>query len=129
MSDTETGTAFDSFIDALADDEGFYLECVNNHASLPPREVCPDCGESDFNRQSLPRRGEIASYTTIRAPSPQFDADAPYVLVIASIGPINLTGRLENAEPDADTVEIGQPISVGVREENNGERLVVFERE
>ena len=121
----EDATAFDEFVDALADGEGFYLECTDGHASLPPRTCCPDCGDSELERRPLPERGELASRTTIRAPAPQFEAEAPYVLGIASIGPIRLTGRLEGVDPDGDDVDIGAPVAVGVRETTDG-RLVVF---
>lgn len=127
MSDADTRTAFDAFVNALADGNGFYFECVNGHAFLPPRRVCPDCGESAFERRSLPGRGELESYTTIRVPAPQFEADAPYVLAVASIGPISLTGRLESVDPDGDEIEIGLPVSVNVRENDDGDPLVVFE--
>lgn len=122
---SETPTAFDSFVDALADGEGYFLECSNGHASLPPRNVCPDCGDASLERRSLPERGEVESHTTIRVPAPQFEADAPYVLAIASFGPVRLTGRLENADPDGNGVEVGLPVSAAVRESDD-ERLVVF---
>ncbi|MFC6719802.1 Zn-ribbon domain-containing OB-fold protein [Natrialbaceae archaeon GCM10025810] len=123
MSDVHT--AFDSFVDALADGDGYYLECSNGHACLPPRNLCPDCGDSVLKRRSLPERGEIASHTTIRVPGPEFEADAPYVLAVVSLGSISLTGRVENVDPDGDEVAVGLPVSVAVRETDD-DRLIVF---
>ncbi|ADB62642.1 protein of unknown function DUF35 (plasmid) [Haloterrigena turkmenica DSM 5511] len=122
---SEPRTAFDSFVDALAAGEGYFLECSNGHASLPPRHVCPDCGDASLERRSLPERGEVESHTIIRVPAPQFEADAPYPLAIASFGPVRLTGRLENVDPDGGDVEVGLPVAVDVRETDD-HRFVVF---
>ena len=122
---SETGTAFDAFIDALADGDGYYLACSNGHASLPPRTVCPDCGDAPLERQSLPDRGEVESHTTIRVPAPQFEADAPYVLAIASFGPVRLTGRLEGVDPDGSDIDVGLPVTATVRESDD-ERVILL---
>jgi len=129
MSESEAvrNEGFDDVLDAVAEGEGYYLECSNGHGSLPPRRVCPDCGDVDLSEQPLPESGEIDTYTVTHVATPNFTEDAPYVVVIADFGPVRLTGQLRDVDPDA--VETGQVVGVDVDEtETTGERLLVFER-
>ena len=125
-SEDSVGDAgFDEFLDALADGEGYYVECANGHGSLPPRRVCPECGSADLNEVSLPESGEVATYTKVHVPAPSFADDAPYVTAVVDFGPVRLTGHVLAAVED---VEIGLAVEPGVGEtETRGERLVVFE--
>lgn len=116
---------FDEFLDALADGEGYYVECANGHGSLPPRRVCPECGSDDLAEVSLPASGEVATYTRVHVPAPSFADDAPYVTAVVDFGPVRLTGQVL---ADVEDVEIGLEVEPGVGEtETRGERLVVFE--
>ncbi|WP_265112080.1 Zn-ribbon domain-containing OB-fold protein [Halosolutus halophilus] len=126
MSDESVETAFDTFLNALADGKGYYLKCMNGHASLPPRYGCPDCGATDLERQPLPDVGEIVAMTTIRVPAPAFAEAAPYVLAVAKFGPVRLTGRLLNIDPDDDTVESGALVSATASSVGD-ESFVAFE--
>jgi len=127
VSDTESvgDAGFDEFVDALADGDGYYVECANGHGSLPPRRVCPDCGSTDLADAPLPETGEVATYTKVHVPAPSFADDAPYVTAVVDFGPVRLTGHVLAPVED---VEIGQEVSVAVGEtETQADPLLVFE--
>ena len=129
MSENESvrDAGFDDLLDAIEEGEGYYLECSNGHGSLPPRRVCPDCGDGDLSEEPLPDAGEIDTFTTTHVATPNFSEDAPYVLAIADFGPVRLTGQLRGVDPS--DVETGQVVGVDVDETaTTGERLLVFER-
>ncbi|MCD2202180.1 Zn-ribbon domain-containing OB-fold protein [Halobacterium sp. KA-6] len=116
---------FDEFLDALAEGDGYYVECANGHGSLPPRRVCPECGSADLDEVLLPESGAVATYTKVHVPAPSFAEDAPYVTAVADFGPVRLTGQVL---ADVADVEIGLDVEPGIGEtETGGERLVVFE--
>ena len=116
---------FDEFLDALAEGDGYYVECANGHGSLPPRRVCPECGSADLDETPLPESGEVATYTKVHVPAPSFAEDAPYVTAVVDFGPVRLTGQVL---ADVEDIEIGLAVEPGVGEtETWGERLVVFE--
>lgn len=126
MSETARDGEFDDLLDAIADGEGYSLECPEGHGSLPPRRVCPECGARDLTETPLPAVGEIRTHTTISVPTPQFSEDAPYVTAIADFDGVGLTGVVRGIDPDE--VEIGLTVGVTVGErETTGDRLVVFE--
>ncbi|MFC4551254.1 MULTISPECIES: Zn-ribbon domain-containing OB-fold protein [Halorussus] len=116
---------FDDFLDAVADGEGFYVECENGHGSLPPRRVCPHCGTTDLKEVPLPESGEVETHTTIHVASPEFADDVPYVTAVVDFGPVRLTGQLQDVDPDA--VETGASVAPDVGStETTGERILVF---
>ncbi|MBZ6497004.1 Zn-ribbon domain-containing OB-fold protein [Natrinema longum] len=124
MSDASDGE-YDVFLDALADGRGYYYTCSNGHGTVPPRRVCPHCGDRDLERIPLPETGEIRTYSTVNVPTPAFDDDAPYVTAIASFGPIRLTGIVRGTDPT--DVEIGTPVAATVEpRETTDERTVTF---
>ena len=116
---------FDHFLDAVADGEGFYVECENGHGSLPPRRVCPHCGTADLEEVPLPESGEVETHTTIHVASPEFADDVPYVTAVVDFGPVRLTGQLRDVDPDA--VETGAAVAPDVGStETTGERILIF---
>ncbi|WP_336034452.1 Zn-ribbon domain-containing OB-fold protein [Halobacterium yunchengense] len=116
---------FDELLDALADGDGYYLECANGHGSLPPRRVCPDCGSADLSEARLPATGEVVTFTRVHVPAPSFVEDAPYVTAVVDFGPVRLTGQVL---ADPGDVDVGTTVDVAVGEtETAGERVVVFE--
>jgi uncharacterized protein len=116
---------FDEFLDKLRDGQGYYYRCPNNHGLLPPRRVCPHCGDRDLQRKPLPEDGTIVTHTTIFVPTSQFDGDAPYVTAIAEFGPIRLTGVIQNV--DRSEIDIGQSVAISVDpDEMGGERKIAF---
>lgn len=126
MSEPARDGGYDDWLDAVADDDGYYIECSNGHGSLPPRRVCPHCGDRDISEEPLPDSGEIATYTVITVPTPTFEDDAPFVTAIVDFGPVSVTGQVRGKDPaDVDT---GDVVGVDVDETvTQGDRLVVFE--
>lgn len=117
---------FDDLLDALADGEGYYLACPAGHGSLPPRRVCPVCGDADLTREALPETGTVETFTVVRVAAPPFADDVPYVTAIVDLGPVRLTGVLRDVEPDA--VAVGDEVTPTIAAaETTGDRLVAFE--
>lgn len=116
----------DEWLDALAAGEGYFLRCPEGHASLPPRRVCPHCGDGDLAETPLPESGTVETYTVTHVASPGFADDVPYVTAIARFGRARLTGQLRGV--DHDDVEVGTTVGAGVGErETTGERVIVLE--
>ena len=46
-------------LDAIADGEGYYIECENGYGSLPPHHVCPECGSQELTQERLLDSSEI----------------------------------------------------------------------
>lgn len=126
MSDGEPYTAgFDDFLDAVEEGEPYYLESPSGNGWLPPRQCDPETGEADLTEEPLPDTGEILTHTTTYVSGPDFADDAPYVVAIASFGPVRITGQMRDVDPE--NVEIGQTVEIGVeRSETQNDRLVVF---
>jgi uncharacterized OB-fold protein len=124
MSD-HADEGFDEFLGAIEAGEGYYLECANGHGHLPPRRVCPDCGSTEFERAPLPAAGEVATQTTTHVATPNFEADAPYVVAVVDFGPVRLTGQVRDADPEA--VSVGTVVEVDLEETaTTGEDVLVF---
>lgn len=116
---------YDAFVDALAAGEGYYLECAEGHGLLPPRRICPHCGDRDLTERALPETGEVVTYTTVAVPTPQFDDDAPFVTAIADFDGARVTGVLRGA--GSEDVEIGQVVTADVEENaTTGDRTITF---
>ncbi len=125
MSDDVRDAGYDDLIEALAEGEGYYLECASGHGSLPPRTVCPTCGDADLDEAPLAPAAEVETWTLTTVATPQFEDDAPYVTAIASFGPVRLTGLLRGV--DADDVEAGLTVEATVEDRSTtGDPVVVF---
>ncbi len=115
---------FDDWLDAVATGEGYYLECPDGHASLPPRLVCPDCGATDLSEALLADAGEVVTYTIVHVGTGAFDDQTPYVVAIAEFDGVRITGLVRGVDPD--DVETGAPVEVTVGENPaTGDRVVV----
>ncbi|MFC3478810.1 Zn-ribbon domain-containing OB-fold protein [Halobacterium litoreum] len=124
MSDVRDA-GYDDFVDALADGEGYYVECDEGHGSLPPRRACPHCASRDLSEEPLPETGTVESCTEIHVPTPSFADDAPYVVAVVDFGPVRVTGQVL---ADPEDVEIGSTVAPTVTETaTEGDRLVAFE--
>ncbi|WP_017343191.1 Zn-ribbon domain-containing OB-fold protein [Halorubrum sp. T3] len=124
-----TDRHYAEWLDALADGDGFALVCPEGHGSLPPRQVCPECGSPDLSRDPLDETGTVETYSVVHVPSPRFADDAPYATAVADFGPTRLTGVVRDggADGEAPAVEIGDVVAVDVGDRaTDGERLVVF---
>ncbi|TMT86536.1 Zn-ribbon domain-containing OB-fold protein [Haloterrigena sp. H1] len=124
MTDVTNGE-YDAFLEALAEGEGYYLTCENEHGLLPPRRACPHCGDRELTERDLPASGEIVTHTTVFVPTPQFEDDAPYVTAVVDFDGVRLTGIVRGI--DQDDVEIGDRVTATVEpNETDGERTIVF---
>lgn len=122
---TDANAGYDAFVDAVADGEGFYLECPNGHGSLPPRRACPRCGETELTASALATTGTVETVTEVHVPTPQLADDAPYRTAIARFGPVRVTGFLRGFDPEADPV--GTAVTLGVEPtETEGDRALVL---
>ena len=120
MSDSR----YDEFLDAIDAGEPFYLRCPQDHASLPPQRICPECRSKEVTREPLSRTGEIKTYSVVTVPLPQLSDNSPYIVAIADFGPLNITGHCQGMDPE--NVKVGKQVSVSVTmiEEK---RTLVFE--
>lgn len=117
---------YDDFLDAVAEGEGFYLECPEGHGSLPPRRVCPHCGQGDLVEVALPETGRVETFTTVHVAAPEFVDDVPYATAVVDFGAVRLTGQLREIDPDE--IEVGTEVAPNVGQTNTaGERVLIFE--
>jgi len=116
---------YDDFVDAAREGEAYYLRCPNGHGSLPPRRVCPDCGETDLAETPLPDAGEIETFTVTHVASPNFSEDTPYATAVADFGPVKLTAQVRDVDPD--DVAVGAVVDLDVEETaTTGDPVLVF---
>lgn len=108
----DVDAGYDDLLDAIRAGEGYYLACPEGHGSLPPRRVCPVCGEADLSAAPLPAEGSVHTYTVVHVPAPQFEGKAPYVTAIAEFGPVRLTGLVVDADPE--DVAVGSTVTPDV---------------
>jgi uncharacterized protein len=91
-----------------------------------PRAQCPHCGSDRIEWSEASGRGTVYSFTHVhRAPSPAFEKDVPYVVVIVELGEgPHLMSSLVNCKPG--DVRIGQPVEVRYFDRGDA-TLVAFE--
>lgn len=117
--------AYDEWVDALADGEGFYFACPEGHGSLPPRRTCPHCGATDLTQELLPETGALDTFSVLHVATPRFAAETPYAVGIADFGPVRLTGVVRDI--DFDEIETGLSVEPGVdRTAGTDEPVVVL---
>ena len=100
------------FWDALRAHRLEVQRCGNGHLRFIPTEICPRCGSQGWTWQQVGGCGKIYTFTVVhRAPTPAYQADAPYVLAHVELdeGP-RMIGTLIRCDP-AD-VRIGMPVEV-----------------
>lgn len=129
MSDSDGDEIRDAgyadLVDAIAEGQGYYLNCANGHGSLPPRHACPDCGSQELNEQPLPENGVIETFTVVHSTTPAFADDTPYVTAIVDFGPVRLTGQIYELAPDS--VETGMTVTPDIAKTGTtGDRVIVF---
>lgn len=75
-----------------------------------PKEICSRCHGVEWDWVPVSGDGEVYTYTIVRrAPTPQFQSTAPYVLVHAQmVEGFRVVARLVGVEPE--DVEIGMPL-------------------
>jgi uncharacterized OB-fold protein len=75
-----------------------------------PKERCPACLSPDSTWTEISGRGRIYTYTVVhRAPTPAYQADAPYVIAhVAMEEGFRMVGNVTGIAPEA--VEIGMDV-------------------
>ena len=102
--------------------------CDDCHAAqFYPRTICSSCWSKNLSWIETGRTGEVYSHTTVhRAPSMEFKAIVPYVLVYVKLAhDLLILGFLE---PDASRgpVKIGERVEMRFEEIGDNRRLPVF---
>ena len=113
---------YDDLLSAIENGEPQYLRCTEcEHATLPPRQVCPSCGQQALEEAPLSDTGWVQSYTEITVTTPKFHGEAPYTVVLAEFTEgVSLTGQLHGATAEDITVGDQVRLSVERREEQPG---------
>jgi len=77
-----------------------------------PKDLCPRCHSERATWTPVSGTGEVYTYTVVRrAPTPAYQADAPYVLAHVTMAEgFRMIARLTGAEPE--TVRIGMPVVI-----------------
>lgn len=52
---------YDDLLDALESEAGYCLSCPAGHGSLPPRQMCPTCGDDELSTAPLPDAGTVVT--------------------------------------------------------------------
>ena len=101
------------FWDALRRHELLVQQCADcGRLRFIPSELCPACHSSSATWAPVSGRGSVYTYTVVhRAPTPAYQADAPYVLAYVELaeGP-RMPARLVDVTPDE--VAVGMPVTV-----------------
>jgi uncharacterized OB-fold protein len=92
-----------------------------------PLEICPNCHSTECDWTEISGRGTLYSYTIIhRAPTPAYQADAPYVIghVTLEEGP-RMIANLVGIQPD--DVKIGMSLEITYLDVGDGQSLFAFQ--
>ena len=77
--------------------------------AMPPRELCPACGQRAWEPVPLSGEGTIASFTVIRVAPHAHAADAPYAIAAVELKEgVSLLGRIVDIPLDA--LAVGLPV-------------------
>ncbi len=77
--------------------------------AIPPRELCPACGERAWEPVPLAGEGTIASFTVIRVAPRAYEADAPYAVAVVKLKEgVSLLGRV--VDIPLEKLAIGLPV-------------------
>ena len=92
-----------------------------------PKELCPYCHAAESTWTPIGGDGEIYTYTVVRrAPTPAFQADAPYALAHVTMDEgIRMIGRVVGVDPEA--VHIGMRVRVAYADVTPEWTLLEFE--
>jgi uncharacterized OB-fold protein len=79
-----------------------------------PRAVCPHCFGGPLVWRRVSGRGTVYAFTVVhRAPAPEFQADAPYVVALVDLEEgVRLMATLVGVAADPVRIAIGTPVEV-----------------
>lgn len=81
---------------------------------FPPRLICPECKNREFEDTKLAERGKILTYTIIRVAPQQFVDQAPFAVGIVELDDgVKLTGQVVDC--DFKDLKIGQRVRIEFR--------------
>ncbi len=77
--------------------------------AIPPKELCPACGERAWQPVPLAGEGTIASFTVIRVAPRAYAADVPYAIAAVKLKEgVSLLGRI--VDIPFEKLAIGLPV-------------------
>ena len=77
--------------------------------AIPPKELCPACGERAWQPVPLAGEGTIASFTVIRVAPRAYVADVPYAIAAVKLKEgVSLLGRV--VDIPLEKLAIGLPV-------------------
>ena len=82
--------------------------------SFPPRLICPQCQNREFEETKLAEKGKVLTFTVIRVPPHQFVDQAPYAVGIVELDDgVKLTGQIVDC--DFEDLKIGKRVKIEFR--------------
>ncbi len=107
---TESPITLQVFFDRAREGKLTGIKCGGCGAlAIPPRELCPDCGERRWSAVPLAGDGEIASFTVIRIAPRGHAGDAPYAIAaVRLVEGVSLLGRV--VDIPFDELAIGRKV-------------------
>jgi len=82
--------------------------------SFPPRLICPQCQNREFEETKLAEEGKVLTFTVIRVPPHQFVDQAPYAVGIVELDDgVKLTGQIVDC--DFEDLKIGKRVKIEFR--------------
>jgi uncharacterized OB-fold protein len=86
---------------------------VCGHVTYPPKMRCPVCGSRELREESLPREGEVLSYTIIRIPAKGFEDFTPLIIALIKLGDAKVLAEVVDVKPEE--VSVGMRVVATVR--------------
>lgn len=107
---TEPPASLEAFFDGVRQGALTAIRCAKcAELAIPPKELCPACGQRAWERAPLGGEGTIASYTVIRVAAARHASQAPYgVAVVRLREGVSLIGRV--VDIPLDHLAVGLPV-------------------
>jgi uncharacterized OB-fold protein len=86
---------------------------VCGHVTYPPKMRCPVCRSRELREESLPREGEVLSYTIIRVPAKGFEDFTPLIIALIKLGDAKVLAEVVDVKPEE--VSVGMRVVATVR--------------
>jgi len=81
---------------------------------FPPRLICSQCQNREFEETKLAEKGKVLTFTIIRVPPRQFVDQAPYAVGIVELDDgVKLTGQIVDC--DFEDLIIGKRVKIEFR--------------
>jgi hypothetical protein len=81
---------------------------------FPPRLICSQCQNREFEETKLAEKGKVLTFTIIRVPPQQFVDQAPYAVGIVELDDgVKLTGQIVDC--DFEDLKIGKRVKIEFR--------------